>query len=104
MIYHRRFFKRLKLLWGEVELHFKSVSISTDNGRTSTLSSFYCISNHKNFILKVSITFLQISLKLHYYRDGYWTKKPSSTILEEELPEPGNTTANKIVDGAISLL
>ena len=66
MIFHRRFFKRLKLLWGEVELHFKSASISTDNGRTSTLSSFYCISNQKNFILKyldnVLTNFAQTSL------------------------------------------
>ena len=37
--------------------------------------SFYGISNHKNLILNVSITLLEISLKLHEHRGGYWRKK-----------------------------
>ena len=36
----------------EVKLHFKSTSISTDKSRTWRLSSFYCISIHKNFMPK----------------------------------------------------
>ena len=37
------FSKRLR-----VKLYFKSASLTTDNGRTSRLSSFNSISNHKN--------------------------------------------------------
>ena len=36
----------------EVKLYVKSASFSTDNSRTSRLSIFYRLSNHKNFILK----------------------------------------------------
>ena len=36
----------------EVKLHVKSASFSTDNGQTSRLSIFYCISKHKHFIPK----------------------------------------------------
>ena len=33
-------------------MHVKSASFSTDNSRTSRLSIFYRISNHKNFFRK----------------------------------------------------
>ena len=36
----------------EVKLHVKSASFSADTSRTSRLSIFYRISNHKNFIPK----------------------------------------------------
>ena len=52
-------------------MHFKSSTFSTNNGGASKLFSFYGISNHKNLILNVSITLLQISLKLHEHRGGY---------------------------------
>ena len=39
-----------KVAW--VKLHVKRASFSTDNSRTSRLSIFYSISNHKNFIPK----------------------------------------------------
>ena len=35
-----------------MKLHVKSALFSTDNSRTSTLSIFYRISNHKNFFPK----------------------------------------------------
>ena len=34
------------LKYYEAKLHFKSASLSTDNCRTSRMSSFYNISNH----------------------------------------------------------
>ena len=56
-------------------MHFKSSTFSTNNGGASKLFSVYGISNHENLILNVSITLLQISLKLHEHRGGYWRKK-----------------------------
>ena len=52
----------------------------------------------------ISITLLQISLKLHEHRGGYWRKKLPWTILEEQFPVPRNTAASKIGNGVISLL
>ena len=52
----------------------------------------------------ISITLLQISLKLHEHRGRYWRKKLPWTILEEQFPVPRNTAASKIGNGVISLL
>ena len=52
----------------------------------------------------ISITLLQISLKLHEYRGGYCRKKPQKTILEEQFPVQRNTAASKIGNGLISFL
>ena len=52
----------------------------------------------------LSITLSQISLKLHEHRDGYWRKKLSWIILEEQFPVPRNTSVNKIGNSVISLL
>ena len=52
----------------------------------------------------ISITLLQISLKLHEHRGGYWRKKLPWTILEEQFPVPRNIAASKIGNGVISLL
>ena len=52
----------------------------------------------------ITITLLQISLKLHEHRGGYWKKKLQWTILEEQFPVPGNTAVSKIGNGVISLL
>ena len=52
----------------------------------------------------ISITLLQISLKLHEHRGCYWRKKLPWTILEEQFPVPRNTAASKIGNGVISLL
>ena len=51
----------------------------------------------------ISITPLQISLKLHEHRGGYCRKKLPQTILEEQFPVPRNTAASKVGNGVISL-
>ena len=52
----------------------------------------------------ITITLLQISLKLHEHRGGYWKKKLQWTILEEQFPVPRNTAVSKIGNGVISSL
>ena len=52
----------------------------------------------------ISITLLQISLKLHEHRGRYWRKKLPWTILEEQFPVPRYTAASKIGNSVISLL
>ena len=52
----------------------------------------------------ISIMLLQISLKLHEHRGGYWRKKLLWTILEEQFPVPRYTAASKIGNSVISLL
>ena len=84
-----------------MKLHVKSASFSADNGQTSRLSIFYCVSSHKNFIPKY---LLQISLKLHEHRGRYWRKKLPWTILEEQFPVPRYTAASKLDNSVISLL
>ena len=58
----------------------------------------------KSLSQNISITLLQISLKLHEHRGGYWRKKLPWTILEEQFPVPRNTAASKIGNNVISLL
>ena len=52
----------------------------------------------------ISITRLQISLKLHEHRGGYWRKKLPWIILEEQFSVPRNTSVSKIGNSVISLL
>ena len=52
----------------------------------------------------ISITLLQISLKLHEHRGCYWRKKLPWTIFEEQFPVPRYTAASKIGKSVISLL
>ena len=52
----------------------------------------------------ISITLLQISLKLHEHRGRCWRKKLPWTILEEQFPVPRNTAGSKIGNGGMSLL
>ena len=58
----------------------------------------------KSLSQNISITLLQISLKLHEHRGCYWRKKLPWTILEEQFPVPRNTAASKIGNSVISLL
>ena len=58
----------------------------------------------KTLSQNISITLLQISLKLHEHRGRYWRKKLPWTILEEQFPVPRYTAANKIGNSVISLL
>ena len=87
-----------------MKLHVKSASFCTDNSRTPRLSIFYRISIHKSLSQNISITLLQISLKLHEHRDGYWRKKLPWIILEEQFPVPRNTSVSKTGNSFISLL
>ena len=60
----------------EVKLHVKSASFSTDNGQTSRVSIFFLLFLTIKISSKnISITLLQISLKLDNYRGRYWRKK-----------------------------
>ena len=52
----------------------------------------------------ISITLLQISLKLHEHRDYYWRKKLLWMIFEEQSPVLRYTAASKIGNSVISLL
>ena len=58
----------------------------------------------KTLSQNISITLLQILLKLHEHRGGYWRKKLPWTILEEQFPVPRYTAASKIGNSVISLL
>ena len=52
----------------------------------------------------ISITLLQISLKLREHRGRYWRKKLQWMTLEEQFPVPRNTSVSKIGNSFISLL
>ena len=52
----------------------------------------------------ISITLLQISLKLHEHRGCYWRKKLSRMIFDEQFLVPRYTAASKIANSVISLL
>ena len=52
----------------------------------------------------ISITLLQIALKPHSHRGGYWRKKLPWTILEEQFSVPRYAAASKIGNSVISLL
>ena len=58
----------------------------------------------KSLSQNISITLLQISLKLHEHRGRYWRKKLPWMILEEQLPVPRNTSVSKIGNSVTSLL
>ena len=89
----------------EVKLHVKSASFSTDNGQTSRLSIFFTVFlTIKPSSQNISITLLQISLKLHEHRGRYWTKKLPWTILEEQFRVPRCIAVSKIGSSVISLL
>ena len=58
----------------------------------------------KSLSQNISITLLQISLKLHEHRGCYWRKKLPWMIFEEQFPVPGYTDASTIGNSVISLL
>ena len=87
-----------------MKLHVKSASFSTDNGQTSRLSIFAVFFTMKTSSQNISITLLQISLKLREHRGRYWRKKLTWMTLEEQFPVPRNTSVSKIGKSFISLL
>ena len=58
----------------------------------------------KSLSQSISITLLQISLKLHEHRGCYWRNKLPWMIFEEQFPVPRYTAAIKIGNSVISLL
>ena len=58
----------------------------------------------KSLSQNISITLLQISLKLHEHRGCYWRKKLPWMIFEEQFPVPRYTAASKIGNSVILLL
>ena len=60
--------------------------------------------NTKSLSQYISITFSQISLKLHEHRGCYWRKKLLWMIFEEQFPVSIYTAASKIGNSVISLL
>ena len=85
------FLKRLELLWGVIDDQISRLPI---------FFFFYCISNHKTSPQYISISLLQIPLRLYEHRGSYWRKKPPWTILEEQfrVPVPRTTAASKVGD------
>ena len=97
------FLKRLKLLWGEIACQklFIFLQITAKQQYFPFFTVFLTI---KTSSQNISITLLQISLKLQEHRGRYWRKKLPWTILEEQFPVPRYTTASKIGNSVISLL
>ena len=58
----------------------------------------------KSLSQNISITLLQISLKLHEDGGRYWRKKLPWMILEQQFPVPRNTSVSKIGSSVTSLL
>ena len=83
---------------------YQSASFSTDNGRTSSCPSFTVFLTIKTSSQNISIKLLQISLKLHEHRGGYWKKKLPWMILEGRIPVPKHTATSKIGNSVISSL
>ena len=87
-----------------MKLHVKRALFSTDNAHTSRLSIFSVLLTIKTSSQHISITLLQIPLKLHEHRFGCWRKTLTWTILQEQFAVRRNTAASKIDNGVISLL
>ena len=66
--------------------------------------SFTVFLTTKSLSQNISITLLQISLKLHEHRGCYWRKKLPWMIFEEQFLVPRYTAVSKIGNSVISLL
>ena len=80
-------------------LHFLQIT-----AKQQYCPSFTVFLTIKTLSQNISITLLQISLKLHEHRGCYWRKKPPSMIFKEQFPVPRYTAASKIGKSVISLL
>ena len=96
-------FKRIEttLRWNCMSkaLHFLQITAKQQYCQFFTVSLTLKTSSQN-----ISITLLQISLKLHEHRGRYWRKKLPWTILEEQFPVPRYTAKSKIGNSVISLL
>ena len=61
---------------------------------------FFVFLPWKTLSQNISTTLLQISLKLHEYRGGYWRKKLPLTILKEKFRVPRNTVSFRCYDNS----
>ena len=87
--------------WNCMSKALRLVQITVEHQDCPFFTVFLTI---KTLSQNISITLLQISLKLHEHRGRYWRKKLPWTILEEQFPVPRNTAASKIGNNVISLL
>ena len=87
--------------WNCMSKALRLVQITVEHQDCPFFTVFLTI---KTLSQNISITLLQISLKPHEHRGGYWRKKLPKTILEEQFPVPRNTAASKIGNNLISLL
>ena len=88
----------------EMELHVKYASFSSDNGRTQYCPVLTLFLTINTLSQNISITLLQISLKLHEHRGCYWRNKLPWMIFQEQFSVPRYTAASKIDNSVISLL
>ena len=99
MIFHTWSFTTMR--WNCMSKALRFLQITAEHQDCPFFTVFLTI---KTLSQNISITLLQISLKLHGYRGRYWRKKLLQMILEEQFPVPRNTAASKIGNGVISLL
>ena len=97
------FLKRLKLLWGEITCQKLSIFLQI-TAKQQYCPVFTVFLTIKTSSQNISITLLQIPLKLHKHRGRYWRKKLPWTISEEQFLVPRYTAASKIANSVISLL
>ena len=96
-------FKKIEttMRWNCMSKALRLVQITVEHQDCQFFTVFLTI---KTSSQNISITLLQISLKLHEHRGGYWRKRLPWTILEEQFPVPRYTAASKIGYSVISLL
>ena len=81
-----------------------TVVLDEDDNNNNIVHFFTVFLTIKTLSQNITITLLQISLKLHEHRGCYWRKKFPSMIFEEQFPVPRDTAASKIGNNVISLL
>ena len=86
-----------------MKLRVKSASFSTDYGQ-QYCPFFTVFLTIKTLSQNISITLLQISLKLQEHRGCYWRKKLPWMLFEEQFPVPRYTAASKIGNNVVLFL
>ena len=102
MILHTRFKKiETTIRWSCMSKALHFLQIMAKQQYCTFFTVFLII---KTSSQNISITLLQISLKLHEHRGCYWRKKVPWTVLEEQFSVPRYTAASKIGNSVSSLL
>ena len=96
-------FKKIEttMRWNCMSKALRLVQITVEHQDCPFFTVFLTI---KTSSQNISITLLQISLKLHEHRGCYWRKKLPWMIFEEQFLVPRYTAASKIGNSVISLL